>query len=65
MLQRIETFTGEKNVANYFAKTKYRMAYLCNNIKCKSLSNMCNYFINHIGKNSSLKNKNICKQYLY
>lgn len=65
ILKRIETYTGEQELANYFATTNYRMAYLLLNNQCNSISNLCNYLCDHIGIKSALKNINICSLYLY
>lgn len=63
-LKRVEIYTEEADLANYFGRTKYRMAYLLLNNECKNVSNLCNYVIDHIGVNSTLVN-NICNIYLY
>lgn len=64
-LKRVKEYLGEYIVARFFSKTKYRMAYLLLNNKCIYKSNRCNFVIDHIGKNSSLRNRNICSIYLY
>lgn len=64
-LKRVKEYLGEYIVARFFSKTKLRMAYLLLNNKCNHKSNRCNFVIDHIGKNSSLRNKNICRIYLY
>lgn len=64
-LKRVEIYSGEYEVAKFFSSTKYRMAYILINDICNTTSNKCNYVIDHIGKNSSLKNRNICSIPLY
>lgn len=64
-LKRVKEYLAENIVARFFSNTKYRMAYLLLNDTCNSVSNKCNFIIDHIGKNSSLRNKNICTVFLY
>lgn len=64
-LKKVKEFVGERNIANYFKGTKYRMAYILLNKMCKCISNRCDFLFDHIGKNSSLLNKDICSIYLY
>lgn len=64
-LKRVNYYLGEKTIATYFGKTKYRTAHILLNNMCNSTSNTCNYIIDHIGKNSSLKNRNICNIFLF
>lgn len=64
-LKKVKEYLGERYVAQYFGGTKYRMAYLLLNKMCKYRSNRCHFLFDHIGRNSTLQNRNICSIYMY